>query len=83
MESIRRFSPRGGLGPALKSLGRRSKIPVVIDGDISRRLPDHIEVAAYFVASEAIANAVKHSGGSLIRARIADKGKELEFSNLR
>lgn len=56
----------GGLGPAIKTLARRSAIPVGLHIDSGRRLPEHVEVAAYFVASEALTNAAKHSEASVI-----------------
>jgi signal transduction histidine kinase len=37
----------GGLGPALKTLARRSAIPVDLDVRVDGRLPDRVEVAAY------------------------------------
>jgi signal transduction histidine kinase len=46
-----------GLGPALHALGRRSAVPVNLDLNLGSRLGEHIEVAAYYVASEALANA--------------------------
>ncbi len=52
---------RAGLGPALRTLARRSMIPVDLDVRTDTRLPEPIEVAAYFVASEALANAAKHA----------------------
>jgi signal transduction histidine kinase len=52
---------QSGLAAALRTLGRRSPIPVVLDIAIEGRLPEPIEVAAYYVASEALANAVKHA----------------------
>jgi signal transduction histidine kinase len=51
---------RGGLGPALKTLARRSAVPVVLDVRTERRLPEAIEVGAYYVVSEALTNAAKH-----------------------
>jgi signal transduction histidine kinase len=57
---------KGGLGPALKALSRRSAVPVVLDLRGERRLPEYVEVAAYYVASEALANAVKHASASLV-----------------
>ncbi len=51
----------GGLGPALKALARRSPLPVELDIDLDGRLPDHVEVAAYYVAAEALTNAAKHA----------------------
>jgi signal transduction histidine kinase len=57
---------KGGLGPALRTVARRSPIPVDLDLAMDVRLPEPIEVAAYFVASEALANAAKHSQASRI-----------------
>jgi signal transduction histidine kinase len=51
----------GGLGPALRTLARRSAIPVELDASIVGRLPEPVEVAAYYVVSEALANATKHA----------------------
>jgi GAF domain-containing protein len=52
----------GGLSPALKALGRRSAVRVKLDVGFERRLPDHLEVAAYYTVSEALTNAAKHAG---------------------
>jgi signal transduction histidine kinase len=52
---------QGGLGPALRTLARRSTVPVELDVKTDTRLPEPIEVAAYYVASEALANAAKHA----------------------
>jgi signal transduction histidine kinase len=57
---------QGGLGPALRTLARRSTIPVELDITTDARLPEPIEVAAYYVASEALANATKHAQASRI-----------------
>ena len=54
----------GGLGPALKSLARRSTIPVTLDLAVQRRLPEVVEVAAYYVVAEAFTNAAKHAHAS-------------------
>jgi signal transduction histidine kinase len=56
----------GGLGPALKSLGRRSAVPVSFDVAIERRLPDAVEVAAYYVVAEALTNVAKHAQASRV-----------------
>jgi signal transduction histidine kinase len=61
---------RGGLGPALKALARRSAVPVELDLRLDRRLPERIEVAAYYVASEALTNAAKHADPSVIRVEV-------------
>ncbi|MDT4943383.1 MAG: hypothetical protein QOH14_116 [Pseudonocardiales bacterium] len=61
----------GGVGPALRTLARRSAIPVELDVTTDARLPEQIEVAAYFVASEALANATKHAQASGIEVSLA------------
>ncbi|MEV6926640.1 DUF4118 domain-containing protein [Dactylosporangium sp. NPDC051485] len=60
------LSSQGGLAPALKTLARRSTVPVELTLDIGRRLPERVEVASYFVVSETLANAVKHSHASVV-----------------
>jgi signal transduction histidine kinase len=57
---------RGGLAPALKALGRRSAVPVELDIRVDGRLPEQVEVAVYYVVSEALTNAAKHAGASLV-----------------
>jgi len=58
---------RGGLGPALKALARRSPVPVELDVRTQERLAEPVEVAAYFVVAEALTNAAKHAHASLVR----------------
>jgi signal transduction histidine kinase len=60
----------GGLGPALRTLARRSAVPVRLDIGTLPRLPDPVEVAAYFVVSEALANAAKHARASLVKVHV-------------
>jgi PAS domain S-box-containing protein len=55
---------KGGIGPALKALARRSAVPVTLELAIDRRLPDSVEVGAYYVVSEALTNAAKHARAS-------------------
>ena len=57
---------RGGLGPALKTLARRSAVPVRLQIGTDRRLPDGVEAAAYYVVSEALTNAAKHARASVV-----------------
>ncbi len=56
-----------GLAAALDDLSRRAALPVRLDIAVSGRLPEQVEGAAYFVASEALANAAKHSHASEVR----------------
>jgi PAS domain S-box-containing protein len=70
----------GGLGPALQVLARRSAIPVDLDFTIDVRVTEPIEVAAYYVASEALANAAKHSQASRIDVSLAQRDQSLLLS---
>jgi signal transduction histidine kinase len=54
-----------GLGPALRTLARRSTVPVELDVTAGARFPGPVEIAAYYVASEALANVMKRPGGRL------------------
>ena len=51
-----------GLDAALSGLAGRSPIPVTLDVEVEPRCNPTIEAIAYFVVSEALANAAKHSG---------------------
>ena len=57
---------RGGLAPALRTLARRAALPVELDVHKGRRLPDQVEVAVYYVVSEAITNAAKHAQATAV-----------------
>jgi signal transduction histidine kinase len=69
----------GGLPPALKALARRSAVPVELEVDVQARLPEPVEVAAYYVVSEALANAAKHAQASVayVEVRASDAGLQL------
>jgi signal transduction histidine kinase len=71
---------KGGLGPALKTLARRSAIPVVLDLTIDQRLPDSVEVGAYYVVSEALTNAAKHSRATQVAVSGQAKDHTLSLS---
>jgi signal transduction histidine kinase len=98
MEEIRIFSrglhpallSRAGIGPSVRELARRSPVPVMLDVAAVPRLPEPVETAVYYVVSEALANAAKHSratevsvtvgcdgpraGAGVVRATVADDG---------
>ena len=66
---------RGGLRPALVELARRSAIPVDLDIRVDGRMPDRVELAAYYAVCEAMANAAKHASASEIHVDAAvDQG---------
>jgi signal transduction histidine kinase len=71
---------RGGLGPALKTLARRSTVPVVLDLGVDRRLPEPTEVAAYYVVSEALTNTAKHAQATEVNVSAQDDGVNLCLS---
>ena len=58
---------RAGLRPALRALGRRCAIPVEMDVRVDGRLPETVEVAAYYVVSEMLTNAVKHARATMVQ----------------
>ena len=62
---------RGGLAPAVRSVARRAGVPVKINMQVDGRLPQPVEVAAYYVVSEALANAAKHAEASVIEIDLA------------
>jgi signal transduction histidine kinase len=59
-----------GLGPALQALARRSAVPVELHLDLGPGLAEHVEVAAYYIASEALTNAAKHARASVVDLRV-------------
>jgi signal transduction histidine kinase len=61
---------KGGLGPALKTLARRSAVPVELELGVDRRLGESAEVAAYYVAAEALTNVAKHAQASVVTVRV-------------
>ncbi|MDT0569251.1 PAS domain S-box protein [Streptomyces sp. DSM 3412] len=71
---------KGGLGPALRSLARRCAIPVELDLGFARtRFPEQVEVAAYYVTSESLTNAVKHARASVVTVAAEEHPGVLEL----
>lgn len=71
---------RGGLGPAIKTLARRSAVPVALDADVDRRLAESIEVAAYYVVAEALTNTAKHAQASEVQLHASSDDVELRMT---
>jgi signal transduction histidine kinase len=69
----------GGLGAALKTLARRCTVPVDLDVRTTARLPDRVEVAAYYVVSEALTNAAKHARATVIHVSAEKAGPILRL----
>jgi signal transduction histidine kinase len=66
-----------GLHAAVASLADRSPIETSVVGVPDRRYAEPIEVTAYFVVAEALANAAKHSHASSIKIRIDEQAGRL------
>jgi signal transduction histidine kinase len=73
----------GGLEPALRVLARRSTVPVELLLNVRSRLGESVEVGAYYIASEALANVAKHARASTaqLRAQLNDGTLMLEISD--
>jgi signal transduction histidine kinase len=59
-----------GLEAAVEALARRTPLPVTLEGSVAGRLPDAVELAAYFLVSEALTNVVKHASASAVAVRL-------------
>jgi PAS domain S-box-containing protein len=59
-----------GLRSALKTLARRSTVPVELALPPEVELPEPVEVAAYYVISEALTNAAKHANASVVQVGV-------------
>jgi GAF domain-containing protein len=77
---------KGGLRPALRALARRSAVPVRLDIQVAGRLPEPVEIAAYYAVSEALTNIAKHArassaevevtaGEGILHVRVRDDGR--------
>jgi signal transduction histidine kinase len=64
-----------GLGPAVEALAERALLPVDLLELPRERLPAPVEAAAYYVVSEALANAAKHSRASAVSVRVGANGR--------
>jgi signal transduction histidine kinase len=75
-----------GLEAAVQALGRRAPLPVTVRGSLAGRLPETVELAAYFVVAESLTNVVKHAaaheasvslehGGGRLRVVVQDDGR--------
>jgi len=74
---------RRGLAIALEALVERAPIPVWLNCDLDDRLPEQLEVAAYYVASEALTNIAKHAHASAatIHVKRATNAVEIEITD--
>jgi signal transduction histidine kinase len=70
----------GGLAPALKTLARRSPVPVALEVRCECRLAPGIEAAAYYTVAEALTNAAKHAGASRVEIDLRVEDGSLHLS---
>lgn len=71
---------QGSLEPALRALARRSIVPIRLQLEIEHRLSEPVEVAAYYVVSETLANAAKHARASLVEVHAQATDRLLDLS---
>jgi signal transduction histidine kinase len=63
-----------GLEAALDSLAARSTVATTVSYEATEPLPEPVELAAYFVASEALANVAKYAQATSVRLRVSHVG---------
>ncbi|WP_020668474.1 sensor histidine kinase [Amycolatopsis nigrescens] len=63
-----------GLHTALEALAERSSLPVRFRYELARRADIAVETVAYFVVSEAVTNAIKHAGATLVEIEVRQSG---------
>ena len=66
-----------GLIAALGLLARRCPLPVCVQGDLPDRPPTAVEAAAYYLASEALQNTVKHAKATGVTIQVHRDGDTL------
>ncbi|MGH3376272.1 MAG: CHASE3 domain-containing protein [Actinoallomurus sp.] len=71
---------KGGLAPALAALARRSTVPVDVRADADLKLTEQIEVAVYYIVSEALTNAAKHAKASQVWVELDVDGTDVRLS---
>lgn len=62
-----------GLEAAIRALADHAAVPVSVDVQLAERPPDAAETAAYFVAAEGLANALKHAQASRIDIAVHER----------
>jgi signal transduction histidine kinase len=66
-----------GLAIALEQLAARAPVPVDLNVEVDGRLPEPLEVAAYYVVAESLANVAKHAQAKTTRIDVVQEGNEL------
>jgi len=60
-----------GLGVALETLAARSPVRVRLSVDVDERLPEPVEVAAYYLVSEGLTNVAKYAHAASAQVEVA------------
>jgi signal transduction histidine kinase len=61
-----------GLGAAVEALALRAPLPVEVGDVPAHELPEQVELAAYFVVSEALTNVAKHASATHASVTVTD-----------
>ncbi len=69
-----------GLGPALETLAYRSPVPCTLGLRAEGRLPEQVEVSAYYVVAEALTNAARHARASAVSVEVEAAGDVLSVT---
>jgi signal transduction histidine kinase len=69
----------GGLSSALRTLAQRSAVPVELHVNTKSRYPPPVEVAAYYVVSEALTNTTKHAAASHAEVIVEEQDSALRL----
>ncbi len=64
---------QGGLPAALRTLAGRSAVPIELHAEIEASLPEVVQVAVYYVASEALTNIAKYASASLVHIDVTTR----------
>jgi signal transduction histidine kinase len=70
----------GGLRPALRALARRTALTVRLHAEVDERFDDRVEVAAYYIVSEALTNAAKYAGATTVDVELRRDGDTLSVT---
>jgi signal transduction histidine kinase len=65
---------QGGLKAAVETLATRCPVPVTLDVRLEERLPERVEIAGYFLISEALTNVAKYAHATAATVEVVREG---------
>jgi signal transduction histidine kinase len=71
---------RGGLVSAVRTIARRSPLPIELEIRTEAQLTEAAQAAGYYVVAEAVTNAAKHASASEVRVTLEDRDGMLRVS---